>query len=315
MSRIALTALLLTAGCSESFSEPEEAAYSDRMDDHFQEAATRYNVPRDLLVALSWTVSRLEHEVGLHDHGNAAHGMMGLLEDSDLGPSLDGAAQRIGASPDVLMADARLNILGAAAELSAYATVWSAENDQPVETLEDWAHVIGWYSGVEHSGMQRSFGEEVFSVIGRGLSHTLPSGELIVIEGRPLDIPAYRLMPVGSVASDYWGSANFVAAHSGNYTNASRSTSDIDTVVVHTAQGSYSGTANWFANSSASASAHYVIRSSDGEVTQMVWEEDVAWHAGHSSTNWSSIGIEQEGYIESPGTCLLYTSPSPRDDR
>ncbi|CAM5259886.1 hypothetical protein SBADM41S_08153 [Streptomyces badius] len=40
-------------------------------------------------------------------------------------------------------------------------------------------------------------------------------------------------------------------------------------------------------------SAHYVIRSSDGEVTQTVRDKATAWHA--RSANASSVGIEHEG--------------------
>lgn len=302
MPRPALTALLLLAGCSAPFETPDAAAAPIPLDEAFQDAAAEFQVPRDLLVAVAWTTSRMEQEGGLHDHGIAAHGLMGLREEDFGGPSLERAAWRLGVEPAALMADATLNIRGAAAELRAAADDYSRVNDLPVDGLEDWAGVVGWYAGIDHAGLQRSFAESVFDVIERGLDVTLPDGQTVSISPRPVNVPGFDLEPISGVTGDYWGSANFVQAHSSNYTNASRTTSDIDTIVVHTAQGSYAGVASWFANSAANASAHYVIRSSDGEVTQMVWEEDVAWHAGHSSTNWSSIGIEQEGYIESPGT-------------
>ena len=41
-------------------------------------------------------------------------------------------------------------------------------------------------------------------------------------------------------------------------------------------QGSYNGTTSWFKNCAAAASANYGVRSSDGEVTQYVAEQDVA---------------------------------------
>ncbi|MFT4976870.1 MAG: hypothetical protein ACI8S6_002775 [Myxococcota bacterium] len=295
------TLLFLLTGCSAPFVETA-AEVPSSLDTSFQRAAAEYSIPRDLLVALAWSTSRLQHDAGLHDHGLAAHGMMGLREEISGGPSLERAAWRLGVAPEALMADPELNILGAAAELRAAADAYTEANDLPVDTLEEWAGVIGWYAGVDHAGLQRSFGKEIFSIIEQGLDVTLDSGESIRIDARPINIPGYDLQPVGSTSSDYWGTANFVAAHSGNYSNASRSASDIHSIVVHTAQGSYSSVSSWFANSAASSSAHYVIRSSDGEVTQMVWEEDVAWHAGHSATNWDSIGIEQEGYIEAPGT-------------
>jgi len=100
----------------------------------------------------------------------------------------------------------------------------------------------------------------------------------------------------GGVKPDYSGAAAFVPAYSGNYTNDSRGSNDIDTIVIHVCEGYYNGSISWFKNPSAKCSAHYVIRSSDGQITQMVKEEDIAWHAGNWSYNCKSIGIEHEGF-------------------
>src|SRR3546814_18654033 len=55
-------------------------------------------------------------------------------------------------------------------------------------------------------------------------------------------------------------------------------------------------------------SAHYLIRSSDGQVTQMVREYNKAWHV--RSHNPHSIGIEHEGYISNPDwyTSAMYNT-------
>ena len=47
-------------------------------------------------------------------------------------------------------------------------------------------------------------------------------------------------------------------------------------------------------------SANYIVRSHDGEITQMVHDADAAWHA--QCYNRRSIGIEHEGYVADPGT-------------
>src|SRR5690625_490482 len=51
-----------------------------------------------------------------------------------------------------------------------------------------------------------------------------------------------------------------------------------------------------------------MLRSSDGDVTQMVRDKDVAWHAG----NWNnrSIGLEHEGWVDDPSwyTTAMYES-------
>ncbi|NQZ09905.1 MAG: N-acetylmuramoyl-L-alanine amidase [Algicola sp.] len=105
------------------------------------------------------------------------------------------------------------------------------------------------------------------------------------------------------VAVDYPGA---LWTASPNY--SSRSGSAISHVAIHTTQGSYAGAISWLANPAAGASAHYVIRSSDGQVTQMVRDTDKAWHA--RSANPYSIGIEHEGYVSSSSwyTGAMYNS-------
>lgn len=67
-------------------------------------------------------------------------------------------------------------------------------------------------------------------------------------------------------------------------------------VVVHDTEEGYGPTLAEFQDSQAYVSAHYVIRSSDGLVTQMVPTKDVAWHAGNWYVNTHSVGIEDEGF-------------------
>ena len=69
---------------------------------------------------------------------------------------------------------------------------------------------------------------------------------------------------------------------------------EVSAVVIHYTEGSYAGAISWFKNCDAQVSAHYVIRSVDGQVTQMVLEKDKAWHA--RSANGYTIGIEHEAY-------------------
>lgn len=71
-------------------------------------------------------------------------------------------------------------------------------------------------------------------------------------------------------------------------------TKDVSAVVIHYTEGSYAGCISWFKNCDAQVSAHYVIRSVDGQITQMVLEKDKAWHA--RTANGYTIGIEHEAY-------------------
>lgn len=92
---------------------------------------------------------------------------------------------------------------------------------------------------------------------------------------------------------------HWVAASSENYT-AGRGAA-ISRVIIHDMEGSYASAISWFQNSASQVSAHYCVRSSDGDITQMVKEGDTAWHAGNWPYNQSSIGIEHEGYLSDPG--------------
>lgn len=84
----------------------------------------------------------------------------------------------------------------------------------------------------------------------------------------------------------------------GNYDLANRQLDgqDIRYIVIHTTEVSYEGTIRIFSDPSRSASAHYLIRSSDGRVTKFVSPRHVAWHAGNWYYNMHSVGIEHEAY-------------------
>ena len=116
-----------------------------------------------------------------------------------------------------------------------------------------------------------------------------------------LALAALGLQALPAAASTDYPPAIWNPAASCNY---SARTAAISHVTVHTTQGSYAGSISWFQNCQAGVSAHYVVRSSDGQVTQMVRETDKAWHVGNS--NGYTIGIEHEGYINAPAT--WYTS-------
>ena len=89
---------------------------------------------------------------------------------------------------------------------------------------------------------------------------------------------------------------------------SSRSGTPISAVTIHTMQGTYAGAISWFKNCNSNVSAHYCIRSWDGQVTQMVLESDKAWHVG--TENPYTIGIEHEGFVEDASwyTSEMYNS-------
>lgn len=107
-----------------------------------------------------------------------------------------------------------------------------------------------------------------------------------------------------SVQSTDYAPAIWLA--SPNY--SSRGGSAIREAVIHTTEGNYAGAISWLRNPASQASAHYVVRSSDGQITQLVRESDKAWHA--RSHNPYSLGIEHEGFVNNSSwyTTAMYNA-------
>ncbi|MCC6466069.1 MAG: N-acetylmuramoyl-L-alanine amidase [Planctomycetes bacterium] len=80
----------------------------------------------------------------------------------------------------------------------------------------------------------------------------------------------------------------------------SRGGTTIDTIVIHTTEGTYSGAVSWLKNPSAGASAHYVVKEDGTEIRQLVADSDRAWHATYYNSR--SIGIECAGYAGQAST-------------
>jgi N-acetyl-anhydromuramyl-L-alanine amidase AmpD len=145
--------------------------------------------------------------------------------------------------------------------------------------------------------MGRSHARQVFGVLAEGLGVEI-EGERVKITPWPEAGPLTTAEV--TVASDDYPAAHWVAAHEKNYTPAIRTAQEIDTIVIHTTEGSYNSVLNWFSRPEAGSSGHYIIRSSDGDVTQMVRDQDIAWHAGNWDVNSRSIGIEHEAFVNDP---------------
>jgi N-acetyl-anhydromuramyl-L-alanine amidase AmpD len=105
--------------------------------------------------------------------------------------------------------------------------------------------------------------------------------------------------------------AHWVPASTSNYTKSNRpSTYPIELVVIHVTQETFDDTITLFQDPSHAACAHYVTRSADGYIDQMVREKDIAWHAGNWDYNTRSIGIEHEGWVDDPSwfTDAMYSA-------
>jgi len=97
--------------------------------------------------------------------------------------------------------------------------------------------------------------------------------------------------PAAAAPPSWYPPLRWLPAAATNYTPG-RAGQSIDAIVIHATGGPYAGALSWFRDPRSSLSAHYVIRASDGEITQTVAEADTAFHA--RGFNRGSIGIEHE---------------------
>ncbi|WP_129663122.1 N-acetylmuramoyl-L-alanine amidase [Phytoactinopolyspora endophytica] len=269
---------------------PAQARTGNGLAEAFDAAAGAHGVPRDLLIALGYAETRLTS----HDGPSQAngYGLMHLV-DNPSHRTLAEAAKLTDHSRKKLSTDESANVDGAAAVLRAYAddAGMSAGNRKD---LGAWYPVVARYSGASDPYVARLYADGVYQALWSGAN---ASG--VKLDPNPVEPNrSVATREVGVLTDDY-PPALWVAAHSSNYTSANRPSSHpINYVVIHMMQGSYAGSISWFQNPSSNVSAHYCVRSSDGQVTQMVRHRDYAWHAGNSTYNQRSIGIEHEGYFD-----------------
>ncbi|MBF9128904.1 N-acetylmuramoyl-L-alanine amidase [Plantactinospora sp. S1510] len=289
----------LPAGADAVTGAPAEAGVLARA---FDTAATRYGVPRDLLVALGYSETRLDGHAGAPS-ASGGYGVMHLTSNPKL-RTLDEAAALTGLDRDTLRTDSSANVTGAAAVLRSYADAAGFTATQRAD-VNQWYGQVVRYGGASTPAVARLYADTVYDLIGTGIDAGTADGP---VRTTPHKVAPNRgalagVAPLGSsdgvgIMSTDYGPAAWAPAHSANYTVSSRESSyPINYVVIHVTQGSYAGSISWFQNPASQVSAHYTIRSSDGAVTQSVREKDVAWHAGNWTYNTQSIGIEHEGYV------------------
>ncbi|MFJ3296772.1 peptidoglycan-binding protein [Streptomyces bacillaris] len=298
----ALTVSALVATGQPATAAPDRDA-ADPLNRAFARAAQEYGVPRDLLAAVGYGESRLDGHAGQPSQANG-YGVMHLASNPE-NRSLEKAAALTGEPADQLRRDTTANILGGAAVLRDHADRLGLDRAERSD-VNAWYPAVARYSEAEGPAAAL-YADTVFTFLAEGLDATAPGGEKVRVPSRPVAPEKDEVPSAGIYAqSPDYPTARWVAAYSGNYVVGRKAA--IDKVVIHTTQGSYAGSISWYQNPASKVSAHYTIRSSDGEVTQSVLEKDTAWHAG--SVNSSSVGIEHEGYVDNPAwyTEAMYRS-------
>jgi N-acetyl-anhydromuramyl-L-alanine amidase AmpD len=325
-SFICLAAPLAAAPVAETDPNALQAA--------FAAAAQEFAVPEHVLLSVAYNESRWEHHNGepstsggfgvmhLTDvasiqnadaKGDDAERVVEAVEGETNTDTLPAAAALLGLDPEALKQDAAQNIRGGAALLAQYAR--ETVGDTPTNEA-DWYGAVAKFSRSEEAAVALGYADGVFSTINQGNARETS-------EGQQVSLAAKTVVPNVSTANSlylrntkYTGAdcpngvacAIIPAAYKlnnpksltdyGNYDLADREADglDIQYIVVHDTETPYLPTIRLFQNPRAYVSSHYVHRASDGQITQMVDNSDVAWTAGNWYINSHSINLEHEGY-------------------
>lgn len=333
---------LISAVCS--FAKAEQAAASlpeNPFAEFFEKAYQLHpSIPQGVLEAVAFTNTRFSH---LTDGQPASctgiprtYGVMGLTADGKnyFRNNLSLISHLSGYSAEEIISSCEKNIMAFA---RAYAIIYDDTRNKLMRApaIFDHAYVLAYLSELPlpQSGMQNDFAlnSYLYSVLsflkdpaqaakhefqvhdidlesffGEKNLKVLSASRVIVSSGTIADKQGnnFQGSDLPAIYSPDYGPALYDPAASCNYSNGRNQA--ISAVTIHTVQGNYAGCISWFKNCAASVSAHYVVRSSDGQVTQMVLEANTAWHVG--SQNGYTIGIEHEGFVDNPAwyTTAMY---------
>jgi N-acetyl-anhydromuramyl-L-alanine amidase AmpD len=297
---------------------------------YFAEASAEFGVPQEVLLAVSYNQSRWENHAGQPSVGGG-YGLMHLtthpepqdgrgdpsrpLVPRDTGSTpftLDAAAALIDVPAETLKHDDRQNVRAAAALMADF--VKEDSGVLPV-ALSDWYGPVTRISGMNDDAQAQQFAANVFASIRSGAARTTSDGQQVTLRANATaqsDTGLFGLRTLGgagqSAECPRTITCTFVPARFaqnnpenpkdyGNYDTANRPQDmKVKYIVIHDTEGSYESAISWFQDPRSYVAAHYVIRSADGDVTQMVKNKDVGWHAGNWYMNMHSIGIEHEGF-------------------
>ncbi|NUT33885.1 MAG: N-acetylmuramoyl-L-alanine amidase, partial [Hamadaea sp.] len=263
---ILLGAALLVAPATPAAAGPPRTPLGDGLAAAFTAAAAAYGVPRDLLVAIGHSETRLIDHRGTPSQDNG-YGVMHLAE-NPANHSLTTAAALTGIDPARLRGDTAANVRGAAAVLRAYADD-SGMSRGDRNRIAAWYPAVAAYAGASSDVAARMSADHVYSLLRQGIAGPVPVAardvrpELgryadVALPARPSTGAGQQAVALAAAVPQY-PAAHWVAAHGNNY-DAGRS-SAITTIVVHVTQGSYAGTVSWCQTPSSSVSAHYGVRS------------------------------------------------------
>ncbi|AWW43252.1 N-acetylmuramoyl-L-alanine amidase [Streptomyces cadmiisoli] len=290
----------------------------------FASAAEEFDVPEALLLAVAHQESAWDARPGEYSHGGGygpmhltdvtptmlTRGDAGMAGRADVAEvaadpalhTLKEAADLTGLPQERLRNSPAANIRGGAALLASYQReVSGATSADPGQ----WYGAVARYSQADRSQGAQMFADRVFRTLQKGATRTTVEGQRMTLPQNMRVEPATeQLSRLGLAQTKVVETecpttmdCTFVpaAASNGQVSNRPANGIRLDSIIIHDTESSYESAINTF-QTPGGGSAHYVVRSSDGAVTQMVPTKDLAFHAGNYSTNMHSVGIENEGY-------------------
>lgn len=303
----------------------EAPAADAALQQDFAAAAEEYKVPRQVLLAVAYQQSAWD----THRGGHSASGGFGPMHLTDVTPemiaggaagmagrpeagklaggearhTLRTAAELTGLPAGELREDPGANIRGGAALLASYQKeLHGTTSDDP----DDWYGAVARYS---HSTVRQgatAFADRVFATMRKGAARTTSDGQHVKLVADSGIAPATTQVnklglpsaPDTDTECPPTLDCAFVPAAASNGQASDRPANGIriDQIIIHDTESPYESAIATFQDPASSTAAHYVVRSSDGAVTQMVPTKNLGFHAGNYSTNLHSVGIENEGY-------------------
>jgi len=322
--------IVLSPGADAS----QSASGAGARQQEFAAAADEFQVPLSILLGVSYQESQWDTHGGQYST-DGGYGLMNLTDvtasmvaggsagaagrqDLDSLASdpalhtLNSAAKLIGASESQVQQDETQNVRAGAALLASYekgVTGGSTPTDPG-----QWYAAVAKYSQSTQSAVATSFADSVFGSIRGGTARTTTDGQKLTLAAdsavspRTSQLAELRLTkPADSDSQTECPptlDCQFAAAAVNNYQVADRPADGlpIQYIVIHDTESSYDAAISSFQSPSSGDAANYVIRSSDGAITQSVPNEDVAFHAGNFWFNMHAIGIEHEGFAAEGAT-------------
>ncbi|GAA3197629.1 MULTISPECIES: N-acetylmuramoyl-L-alanine amidase [Streptomyces] len=306
-----------------TLAQAQNDAPSPSLQAEFTAAAKEFRVPLPVLLGVARQESGWQQHSGYSQSGGwglmnltdvtpemVARGAAGAAGRSDLTSfaghpelhTLRAAARLTGTPAELLRSSSAENIRGGAALLASYQKQLTGEvSGDPSQ----WTAAVARYSRLTDKKAATSYVTSVFAAINSGAQRQSARGGAVSLRAVPSAKPAVKQFgklrltdtPAPQTECPPTLTCTFVpaAAANGQVSDRPANGVKITQIVLHTTEGSYDNAVETF-QKAGGASAQYVMRASDGAVTQMVADKDVAFGDGNYDSNLHAVQIEHEGF-------------------